>query len=177
MSDILKKIVEVKRQEVAAALKRKPLHAMRADAESRVLTRDFEGALRAKIAAGQAAVIAEVKKASPSKGVIREDFYPEAIAKGYAAGGASCLSVLTDKQFFQGGFLRARFWQIEIAGQADRGGHGFFEERVERAGTDGLAHGLDFFGFRADVAMGKCGHFRWIKYGQAWLMVGVVGSR
>ena len=71
MSDILNKIVAVKHEEVAAAKKRLPLPAMRADAESRVLTRDFEGALRAKIAKGQAAVIAEVKKASPSKGVLR----------------------------------------------------------------------------------------------------------
>ena len=77
MSDILKKIVEVKRQEVATALSRKPLHAMRADAESRVLTRDFLGAMRAKIAQGLPAVIAEVKKASPSKGVLRKDFIPE----------------------------------------------------------------------------------------------------
>ena len=66
-------------------------------------------------------------------------------------------------EFLQGGFFRARFWQIEIAGQADRGGNGFLEERVERAGANGLAHGLDFFGVRADVAMGKCGHFRRIK--------------
>ena len=70
MSDILNKIVEVKRAELAAALKRKPLDVVRADAESRVLTRDFVGAIRAKIAAGQAAVIAEIKKASPSKGVL-----------------------------------------------------------------------------------------------------------
>ena len=102
MSDILKKIVDVKRQEVAAALKRKSLEAMRADAESRVLTRDFVGALRHKIAAGQAAVIAEVKKASPSKGVLREDFIPADIAQSYAEHGAACLSVLTDKDFFQG---------------------------------------------------------------------------
>ena len=102
MSDILKKIVDVKRQEVAAALKRKSLEAMRADAESRVLTRDFVGALRKKIAAGQAAVIAEVKKASPSKGVLREDFIPADIAQSYAEHGAACLSVLTDKDFFQG---------------------------------------------------------------------------
>lgn len=102
MSDILKKIVDVKRQEVAAALKRKSLEAMRADAESRVLTRDFVGALRHKIAAGQAAVIAEVKKASPSKGVLREDFIPADIAQSYAENGAACLSVLTDKDFFQG---------------------------------------------------------------------------
>ena len=106
MSDILKKIVEVKHQEVAAARERKSLEMVRSDAESRVLTRDFEGALRAKIAAGHAAVIAEVKKASPSKGVLREDFIPADIAQSYAEGvkgvSAACLSVLTDKDFFQG---------------------------------------------------------------------------
>jgi indole-3-glycerol phosphate synthase len=110
MSDILEKIVAVKRDEVAAALKKKSLAAMREDAESRVLTRDFEGALRAKIAAGQAAVIAEIKKVSPSKGVIRADFVPADIAQSYAVGNtdsggqvsAACLSVLTDRQFFQG---------------------------------------------------------------------------
>ncbi len=106
MSDILNKIVAVKREEVAAAQKKMPLAAMRADAESRVLTRDFEGALRAKIARGQAAVIAEIKKASPSKGVIRENFIPADIAQSYADGdgqvSAACLSVLTDRQFFQG---------------------------------------------------------------------------
>ncbi|MBN9373723.1 MULTISPECIES: indole-3-glycerol phosphate synthase TrpC [unclassified Hydrogenophaga] len=106
MSDILDKIVAVKHQEVAAAKKKRPLEAMRADAESRVLTRDFVGALRTKVAAGQAAVIAEVKKASPSKGVLREDFIPADIAQSYAEGdgaiGAACLSVLTDRQFFQG---------------------------------------------------------------------------
>lgn len=106
MSDILNKIVAVKHEEVAAAVKRMPLAAMRADAESRVLTRDFEGALRAKIARGHAAVIAEVKKASPSKGVLRADFIPADIAQSYADGdgtvSAACLSVLTDKQFFQG---------------------------------------------------------------------------
>ena len=102
MSDILDKIVAVKREEVAAALKQKSLALVRADAESRVLTRDFEGAMRAKIAAGQAAVIAEIKKASPSKGVLRADFIPADIAQSYAEYGAACLSVLTDKQFFQG---------------------------------------------------------------------------
>ena len=106
MSDILDKIVVVKREEVAAAQKKVPLAAMRADAESRVLTRDFVGALRAKVAAGQAAVIAEIKKASPSKGVIRADFVPADIAQSYAQGdgkvSAACLSVLTDRQFFQG---------------------------------------------------------------------------
>jgi indole-3-glycerol phosphate synthase len=102
MTDILEKIVAVKREEVAAALKRKSLAAMRFDAESRVLTRDFTGALRAKIAAGQPAVIAEIKKASPSKGVLRTDFIPADIAQSYAEYGAACLSVLTDAQFFQG---------------------------------------------------------------------------
>ncbi len=102
MSDILDKIVTVKHQEVAAAQKRKPLELVRADAESRVLTRDFVGALRAKIAAGLPAVIAEVKKASPSKGVLRAEFIPADIAQSYAEHGAACLSVLTDVQFFQG---------------------------------------------------------------------------
>jgi indole-3-glycerol phosphate synthase len=102
MADILEKIVAVKRDEVAAGLKKVPFEAMRADAESRVLTRDFEGAVRAKIAAGESAVIAEIKKASPSKGVIRADFVPADIAQSYAQAGAACLSVLTDRQFFQG---------------------------------------------------------------------------
>jgi indole-3-glycerol phosphate synthase len=107
MSDILNKIVAVKREEIAAARKKRPLEMVREDAESRVLTRDFEGALRKKVAAGQAAVIAEIKKASPSKGVLREEFIPADIAQSYAEGDgkvtAACLSVLTDKQFFQGG--------------------------------------------------------------------------
>ena len=106
MSDILNKIVAVKHEEIAAAQKRKPLDVVRFDAESRVLTRDFEAALRAKVKAGQAAVIAEIKKASPSKGVLREDFIPADIAQSYAEGDgkiqAACLSVLTDRQFFQG---------------------------------------------------------------------------
>ena len=106
MSDILKKICDVKVQEVAAAKKSIPLIEMRRDAESRVSTRDFVGAIRAKIAKGQAGVIAEVKKASPSKGVIRADFDPADIAQSYMVGdgkiSAACLSVLTDRQFFQG---------------------------------------------------------------------------
>ena len=106
MSDILDKIVAVKRDEIAFAIRRKPLAAMRADAETRVLTRDFIGAMRAKIAAGQSAVIAEIKKASPSKGVLRDEFIPADIAQAYAEGdgktSAACLSVLTDRDFFQG---------------------------------------------------------------------------
>ena len=102
MPDILTQIVAVKREEIAAAQKKVPLAAMRADAESRVLTRDFEAALRRKIAAGKSAVIAEIKKASPSKGVLRADFIAADIAQSYAEFGAACLSVLTDRQFFQG---------------------------------------------------------------------------
>ncbi len=102
MSDILNKIVAVKRQEVAHAQERRSLQTMRQDAESRVLTRDFEAALRNKIAAGHNAVIAEVKKASPSRGVLRADFVAADIAQSYAEHGAACLSVLTDQQFFQG---------------------------------------------------------------------------
>ena len=100
--NILSRIVAVKHQEIASALQKLPLAAMRADAESRVLTRDFVGAMRRKIAAGDPAVIAEIKKASPSKGVIRTDLIPADIAQSYAEGGAACLSVLTDRQFFQG---------------------------------------------------------------------------
>src|SRR5437868_5949085 len=102
MADILEKIVAVKREEVAAAKDKKSLEAVREDALSRVLTRDFAGALRAKIAAGRSAVIAEIKKASPSKGLLRADFIPADIAQSYAEHGAACLSVLTDRQFFQG---------------------------------------------------------------------------
>lgn len=102
MSDILQKIVEVKRQELAVAQKKVSLEAIKADAYSRLTTRDFVGSIKSKIASHQFAVIAEIKKASPSKGVIRENFEPADIAQSYAENGASCLSVLTDKQFFQG---------------------------------------------------------------------------
>ena len=102
MSDILNQIVATKREEVAQALQARSLADMRADAESRLLTRDFVAALRSQVAAGRPAVIAEVKKASPSKGVIRPDFVPADIAQSYAEHGAACLSVLTDRQYFQG---------------------------------------------------------------------------
>lgn len=102
MSDILEKILVVKRQEVIAAAKRRPLSALESEVRSMPQPRDFEGALRAKISAGHAAVIAEIKKASPSKGLLRANFDPPEIAKSYEANGAACLSVLTDEQFFQG---------------------------------------------------------------------------
>ncbi|WP_269533293.1 indole-3-glycerol phosphate synthase TrpC [Chitinimonas sp. BJYL2] len=102
MSDILKKILATKADEVAAARQARPLEAVRAEAEANRDLRDFVGALRSKYADGEAAVIAEIKKASPSKGVIRADFKPAEIAADYAAHGAACLSVLTDEQYFQG---------------------------------------------------------------------------
>jgi indole-3-glycerol phosphate synthase len=102
MSDILKKIVAFKHEEIAQASQKKSLAVVRADAESRVLTRNFIGAIQHKINQGQSAVIAEIKKASPSKGVLRADFIPADIAQSYAEHGAACLSVLTDAQFFQG---------------------------------------------------------------------------
>ncbi len=102
MSDILEKILKVKHQEIAAAKQKRPLAALRGDAEKTGKPRDFIGALRSKISTGMPAVIAEVKKASPSKGVLRADFDPAAIARSYARHGAACLSVLTDVEFFQG---------------------------------------------------------------------------
>ena len=102
MSDILQKIISVKREEVAAARVQRDLAALRRDAESLGGLRDFLGSLRARVAAGHAAVIAEIKKASPSKGVLREHFMPAEIAASYARHGAACLSVLTDVRFFQG---------------------------------------------------------------------------
>ncbi len=102
MSDILDKIVAVKRDEVDSARRARDLQSLRRDAEQRGGQRDFVGAMRAKVGAGQAAVIAEIKKASPSKGVLRDDFKPTDIAVSYASGGAACLSVLTDRSFFQG---------------------------------------------------------------------------
>ncbi len=111
MPDILEKILAVKREELAAAKRSRPLASVRAEAERAGKPRDFAGALRTRIAAGLPAVIAEVKKASPSKGVLRPEFDPAAIAKSYAQHGAACLSVLTDIQFFMGSpeyLVRAR---------------------------------------------------------------------
>ena len=102
MSDILQKICAVKEQEVAAARAALSQPELRAQAEAQPPARDFVGAIRAKHAAGRAAVIAEIKRASPSKGVIRADFHPAEIAASYERAGAACLSVLTDREFFQG---------------------------------------------------------------------------
>ena len=102
MPDILSRIVAVKHEEVAAARKHRSLHSLREEAEARHDVRGFEASMRARLAAGRSAVIAEIKKASPSKGVIRADFRPAEIAQSYARHGAACLSVLTDRQFFQG---------------------------------------------------------------------------
>ncbi|MFY7863728.1 indole-3-glycerol phosphate synthase TrpC [Roseateles sp.] len=102
MSDILRRIVAVKHEELARARQHRSLASVREEAEARHDLRGFEAALRAKIAVGQSAVIAEIKKASPSKGVLRENFQPATIAESYAKHGAACLSVLTDEQFFQG---------------------------------------------------------------------------
>jgi len=100
--DILRRILATKRAEVAAARAAEPLDAIERSARAALPPRDFAGALRAKIAAGKPAVIAEIKRASPSKGLLREHFDPAAIARSYAAAGAACLSVLTDREYFQG---------------------------------------------------------------------------
>jgi indole-3-glycerol phosphate synthase len=102
MSDVLQRILAAKREEVAAAKRANPAREIEARARAAAPARDFVGAIRAKGAAGRPAVIAEIKRASPSKGLLRENFDPAAIARSYEAGGAACLSVLTDRQFFQG---------------------------------------------------------------------------
>ncbi|MGQ9686645.1 MAG: indole-3-glycerol phosphate synthase TrpC [Thiobacillaceae bacterium] len=102
MSDILNRILTVKREEIAAARRKQPLESIREAAAWAPPPRDFVGAMRDRIAAGCPAVIAEIKKASPSKGVLRADFHPADIAMSYERGGAACLSVLTDREFFQG---------------------------------------------------------------------------
>jgi indole-3-glycerol phosphate synthase len=102
MSDILKRIWATKHQEVAVASKILPLNEIRKQAEDNTDLRDFTAALQSKNALGHPGIIAEIKKASPSKGVIRADFQPAVHAQDYAAHGAACLSVLTDEPYFQG---------------------------------------------------------------------------
>lgn len=102
MSDILQRILATKREEIAAGLAAETMAALRARADAQTPTRDFVAALKTRVAAKKPAVIAEAKKASPSKGVLRADFRPADIARSYEAGGAACLSVLTDRQYFQG---------------------------------------------------------------------------
>jgi indole-3-glycerol phosphate synthase len=101
-ADILEEIVEHKRGEVRSRITRMPLAKIEQQIQRAPKVRDFAGALRCRIDQGDPAVIAECKKASPSKGLIREDYDPQAIAQSYAGGGATCLSVLTDEKYFKG---------------------------------------------------------------------------
>jgi indole-3-glycerol phosphate synthase len=102
MSDILKTIIAIKHKEIAEGQAQCSLEQMKTEALAQPPVRDFVGAIRTRISQGQSAVIAEIKKASPSKGVIRADFRPAEIARSYADRGAACLSVLTDRDYFQG---------------------------------------------------------------------------
>jgi indole-3-glycerol phosphate synthase len=106
--DILKKIVRRKLEEIAERMQQRSMQQLQQELEQASPPRGFAGAIAAKVAAGQAGVIAEIKRASPSKGILRADFKPAEIAQSYAEGGAACLSVLTDVDFFQGSDIYLR---------------------------------------------------------------------
>ena len=108
MSDVLQRILRVKADEVARAKHERPIAVVQREARQAAAPRDFAGAIRSKVAVGKPAVIAEIKKASPSRGVLREQFDPAAIAASYQRHGAACLSVLTDERFFQGSMTDLR---------------------------------------------------------------------